>query len=95
MSSIEEKVIIHTCDAPECSTEVVAREGDDLPAGFFGTTSFTHAGGGDVADWFACTALHIRKAVVAVQLAGFSTNPALPKIKDSEPVKTPAGSTTN
>jgi hypothetical protein len=84
MSSIEEKVTIYTCDAPECSTQAIDL-GDDLPAGFFGTTRFTHSGGGDIAEWFACTALHIRKAVVAVQLAAFSTNPALPKVKDAAP----------
>lgn len=84
MAKNEEKVTIYACDAPECSTEVVARD-DEVPAGFIGTTTFEHAGGGDTAEWFACTALHIRKAVVAVQLAGFSTNPALPKVKDSAP----------
>jgi hypothetical protein len=87
MAKNEEKMDVYTCDAPECSTEVVAREGE-IPAGFIGTTMFEHAGGGDVAEWFACTALHIRKAVVAVQLAGFSTNPALPKVKDPESTTT-------
>lgn len=92
MAKSEEKMDVYTCDAPGCSTETVAREGE-IPAGFTGTTSFEHSGGGDAADWFACTALHIRKAVIAVQLAGFSTNPALPKVKDSEPATTPAVTT--
>jgi hypothetical protein len=83
MAKNEEKMDVYSCDAPECDEERVAREGE-LPAGFAGTTIFEHSGGGDVAEWFACSASHIRKAVVAVQLAGFSTNPALPKVKDSD-----------
>jgi hypothetical protein len=84
MAKLEENVTVYVCDAPECPTEVVAR-GDEVPTGFIGTTMFEHAGGGDVAEWFACIASHIRKAVVAVQLAGFSTNPALPKVKTGTP----------
>jgi hypothetical protein len=98
MAKLEENVTVYVCDVPECSTEVVAR-GDEVPAGFIGTTTFEHAGGGDTAEWFACIATHIRKAVVAVQLAGFSTNPALPKVKDPEGTtssgKTPADAYTS
>lgn len=83
MSQREEKVTVYTCDAPECPIDVIAQDGE-APAGFIGTTTFAYNGGGTTEEWFAHNASHIRKAIVAVQVANNSTNPALPKDTDSD-----------
>jgi hypothetical protein len=65
MSQTEAKVTIHTCDAPGCGIETIAKN-DALPEGYSGTVRWENETGGFSASWFAHTANHIRKAVTAV-----------------------------
>ena len=60
----ERKVTVYTCDDPKCTSEIICQ--DDEPAdGFYGKVLHVGSFGGNGADWYACSSVHIKAAVIA------------------------------